>query len=146
VPMRFSSIFLPADHSMYFQAMLSWIRTESASCLKELQHKPTDLHLRQHIANYVPIVVFSHVKKLWPRQDVVEVVLQSITIVNGSQVLHGRDIISDSKLSHLQLIVFGQTKQVAGLHCQQVIDCCRPNANHTKLVSRVSACLGAQSG
>jgi hypothetical protein len=78
--------------------------------LKELQHKPTDLHLCQHIANYVPIVVFSHVKKLWPRQDVVEVVLQSITSVNGSPELHSRDIVPDSKLSHLKLIVFGQAK------------------------------------
>lgn len=94
----------------------------------------------------MPIVILSHVKKLWPRQDVIEVVLQSMTIVNGSQALHGRDISPDNKLSHLQLIVFGQAKQVAGLHCQQVIYCCRPNANHSKIVDRVSACLGAQSG
>jgi len=92
----------------------------------------------------VPVVVFSHVKKLWPRQDVVEVVLHSMNFVNGSQAMHGKANIPDSKLLHLQLIVFGQAKQVAGLHCQQIIDCCRSNADHSKLVNRVSACFSCR--
>ena len=82
------------------------------------------------------IVVLSHVQQLWPRQDVVKVVLQNKTLVNTFGVQHGRAA-SPCKIAHLQLIVLGQTKQIASLHRQQIIDCGRSNADHGLLVSEM---------
>lgn len=53
------------------------------------------LHLSQYVAHNLPIVILGHVQKLRPREYVVEVVLH--------------------------LVVFGKAKQIAGLHCQQII-------------------------
>ena len=42
-----------------------------------IEKGPGDLHLGEHIAHYCSVVVLCYIEQLWPRQDVVEVVLQS---------------------------------------------------------------------
>lgn len=53
------------------------------------------LHLGQHVANDATIVVLCHVEKLWPREDVVEVVLHLVVLREAEQIagLHGQQVV-----------------------------------------------------
>ena len=62
------------------------------------------LHLSEHVSDDAAVVIFGDVEELWPREDVVEVVLH--------------------------LVVLWEAEEIAGLHCKEVVDSRFAYANH----------------
>ena len=99
-----------------------------------------DLHLGQDIAHDSSVVVLRHIEQLWPRQNVIEVVLQlqqSREPLTKIQSMSLACLKNQHALStmYLQLVVLGQAQQVAPLHGEQVLHDSWPYADHPSQVS-----------
>ena len=90
-------------------SMCELVRVECGPQPQAHKHAALHLHLGQHVAHDFAIIVLSHLQQLWPRENMIEIVLQGrVCCYESGGVLRRNTAVNVhiTLLAYLQLIVF----------------------------------------